>query len=67
MANPRTFSVTNSFVNRCLNIFNNTGTDGDKELETYARAEYKKDWQWALTFYRNHQYFPNSLRDANNA
>jgi len=67
MANPRTFSVTDTFVKRCLNIFNTAGTDGDKELETYARAEYKKDWQWALTFYRNHQYFPNSLRDANNA
>jgi len=67
MANPRTFSVTDTFVQRCLNIFNTAGTDGDKELETYARAEYKKDWQWALTFYRNHQYFPNSLRDANNA
>lgn len=67
MANPRTFSVTDAFVKRWLNIFNTAGTDGDKELETYARAEYKKDWQWALTFYRNHQYFPNSLRDANNA
>jgi hypothetical protein len=62
MANPRTFSVTNSFVSRCLNIFNNTGTDGDSELEQYARAEYKGDWRWAMTFYKENQYFPNVLR-----
>lgn len=63
MANPTTFSVTNSFVNKCLNFFNNTGTDGDAELEQYARAEYKDDWRWAMRFYRENQYFPNVLRD----
>jgi hypothetical protein len=62
MANPRTFSVTNSFVNRCLNIFNTAGTDGDSELEQYARAEYKDDWYWAFNFYKENKYFPNVLR-----
>jgi len=62
MANPTTFSVTNSFVNKCLNFFNNTGTDGDTELEQYARAEYKDDWYWAMTFYKENKYFPNVFK-----
>jgi hypothetical protein len=58
MANPTTFSVTESFVNRCLNFFNRDETSGDS-LEDYCRAEYKQDWQWALNFYNKNKSFPN--------
>jgi hypothetical protein len=58
MAYPRTFSVTNLFVNKWLNFFNKEETNGDS-LEDYCRAEYKDDWQWALNFYSKNNSFPS--------
>ena len=58
MANPTTFSVTESFVNRFLNFFSKDETNGDS-LEDYCRAEYREDWQWALNFYKRNNSFPS--------
>jgi hypothetical protein len=58
MEYPRTFSVTNAFVNKCLNFFSIAETNGDT-LEDYCRTEYKEDWQWALNFYIRNKSFPN--------
>ena len=33
---------------------------GDRELDLWARAEYKEDWEWAKTFYKHNNRFPTN-------
>ncbi len=55
------FGITKTSINSLVNMFGSSVSEQNEEsLEDFAKTEYKEDWQWALSYYKNNKSFPRN-------
>lgn len=57
-------NLTDSAKNHFLNFFKKSERKSSDGIEQFCKAEYGKDWKFALNTYLKDGIFPNSIRQT---